>query len=141
MQIHFEEVIGGSTIKKRKGDVTELVQSMVDKLDELGDQNDYTLFCKEDVLEELKTILKAAIYDMTTEKRLSTEGNIMENMMDVVCIEKRESNINQIIEGDYYYIDRNSIWIDSDGDAYGEVYNDRGEDIGQLKLSHFCTLQ
>lgn len=43
---------------KRKGDITELVQDMLDKLEELGEKNDYTLFCKEDVLNELQDVLE-----------------------------------------------------------------------------------
>ncbi len=65
----------------------------------------------------------------------------MENMMDVVCISERETKEGQIIVGDFYYIDRRTIWLDRDGDAYGAVYDDRGDNIGNIKLSHFCSLK
>ena len=36
-----------------------------------------------------------------------------------------------------YYIDRFSIYIDPDGDAYGDTYDEHFRRIGNIKLSHF----
>lgn len=57
--------------------------------------------------------------------------------LPVVCISEHVSVPDQIKVGSAYYIDRLSIWIDQDGDAYGVVYGDCKNRVGQLKLSHF----
>lgn len=59
--------------------------------------------------------------------------------LPVVCISERMSMANQIQVGSKYFLDRMTIWIDSDGDSYGIVYDDYGNRVGQLKLSHFST--
>lgn len=70
----------------------------------------------------------------------------MKTMMKVICIsEKTGSFIKNdklccIKKGDFYYISRESIWIDCDGDAYGEVYSTNNKYIGQMRLSHFQSL-
>jgi hypothetical protein len=51
------------------------------------------------------------------------------NYMRVACINERPG-YKQIQKGDQYLLDRSSIWIDSDGDAYGMFYN----------LQHFSGL-
>ena len=60
--------------------------------------------------------------------------------MKVICISERKSLQAQIKKGDFYKIDRNSIWIDSDGDCYGSVYTESGEYIAQMLLKHFCSV-
>lgn len=60
-------------------------------------------------------------------------------MMPVICISVRTSMPNQISIGKYYMIDQSSIWIDGDGDAYGDVY-ENGSKIGQMLLSHFKSV-
>jgi len=62
------------------------------------------------------------------------------NMMPVRCISERSSRPNQITVGKAYLIDRNSIWIDNDGDVFGMIFNTDGSNIGQMKLSHFTSL-
>lgn len=62
----------------------------------------------------------------------------MNNYMRVACINERQG-YKQIQKGDQYLLDRMSIWIDSDGDSYGMVYDLRNNYVGQLKLSHFCS--
>lgn len=67
-------------------------------------------------------------------------------MMKVICISERNGKyikngeLSCIKKGDYYYISRESIWNDCDGDAYGEVYSTDNDYIGQMRLSHFQSL-
>ena len=67
-------------------------------------------------------------------------------MMKVICISERTGSFIKndklccIKKGDFYYISRESIWIDCDGDAYGEVYSTNNDYIGQMRLSHFQSL-
>ena len=60
------------------------------------------------------------------------------DFMEVYCISERPG-ITQLKKGDFYTIKRDSIWIDADGDAYGQVYKIDGAYVGQLKLNHFCS--
>lgn len=70
----------------------------------------------------------------------------MTTMMNVICISadnyiKRENGmLYRIKKGNFYYINRESIWVDCDGDAYGKVYSTNNEYIGQMLLSHFQSL-
>lgn len=59
--------------------------------------------------------------------------------MQVMCLSERPGIPDQIREGNSYLIDRMSIWIDSDGDAYGVVYDMNHRLIGQRRLKHFMT--
>lgn len=67
----------------------------------------------------------------------------MTTMMKVICISpcnyiKRENGVfYRIKKGNFYYINRESIWIDSDGEAYGKVYSTNNDYIGQMLLSRF----
>lgn len=61
-------------------------------------------------------------------------------MLDVRCISERETNPAQIKIGEMYVIDRCTIWIDCDGDAYGTVYDKTGKRVGELLLSHFSCM-
>lgn len=65
------------------------------------------------------------------------ENNIA--FLPVVCISIRESKPEQIKVGEYYSIDRLSIWIDRDGDTYGVVYDAMNNRVGDMLLSHFRT--
>lgn len=69
----------------------------------------------------------------------------MTTMMKVICIfEKTDGFINDnlccIKKGEFYYINRESIWIDCNGNVYGEVYSTNNDDIGQMLLSYFQSL-
>ena len=70
----------------------------------------------------------------------------MTTMMKVICISERKSKyiekgeLSRIKKGEVYYVNRESIWVDCDGDAYGEVYSTNNEYIGQMLLNHFQTL-
>ena len=70
----------------------------------------------------------------------------MTTMMKVICISERKSKyiekgeLSCIKKGEVYYINKESIWVDCDGDAYGEVYSANNDYIGQMLLSHFQTL-
>lgn len=73
---------------------------------------------------------------------MNTNGNNSIFFIDfaplpVVCRTERESNPNQIKVGRGYLINKNSIWIDGDGDSYGKVYDLKGNYVGQMLLSHF----
>ena len=58
--------------------------------------------------------------------------------LPVVCISIRKSMPDQVKVGNEYFIDRLSIWIDRDGDAYGVIYDAKNnERVGELMLSHF----
>lgn len=59
---------------------------------------------------------------------------------NVKCISTRKSKPNQIKIEETYILDRASIWIDIDGDAYGVIYSPDMERIGQLKLNHFMSI-
>lgn len=61
-------------------------------------------------------------------------------MMNVICIYKRPAHTVPIEEGKFYQIDRNSIWLDADGDAYGKVYDMSGKYIGEMMLLHFKSI-
>lgn len=62
------------------------------------------------------------------------------SMLPVRCISTRSSNLNSLIVGQQYTIDRLSIYIDGDGDAYGIVYDLMGKRIGNMLLKHFSCL-
>jgi hypothetical protein len=59
--------------------------------------------------------------------------------MQVTCLSERPGIPDQVREGNSYLIDRMSIWIDSDGDAYGVVYDMNHRRIGHMRLKHFMT--
>lgn len=59
-------------------------------------------------------------------------------MMPVVCISQRELSGTDIDE--VYSIERSTIFIDRDGDTYGDVYNRDGKRVGTMLLKHFKTL-
>lgn len=56
------------------------------------------------------------------------------------CISIRESNPKQISVGEDYILDKYSIFIDCDGDAYGTFYDMEGNRIGNLLLKHFTSI-
>lgn len=58
----------------------------------------------------------------------------------VRCISVWVSNPHPVEIGGFYVLDLLSVWIDSDGDAYGVIYDLVGKQIGQMKLSHFRTV-
>lgn len=61
-------------------------------------------------------------------------------MLEVKCIKTRNNFPNQIIKGQRYILDRMTVWMDEDGDAFGMFYDMNGNRIGQLLLSHFSCL-
>lgn len=65
------------------------------------------------------------------------EKNI--NYMNVKCISSRD-NTNQIVVGNLYVLDRATIYIDSDGDAFGVIYDKNMNRIGNLLLKHFMSV-
>ena len=57
--------------------------------------------------------------------------------LPVICISIRDSVPDQIKVDNEYRIDRLSIWIDSEGDSYGTVYDTKNSRVGEMMLSHF----
>lgn len=105
--------------------------------------NDYVTCNKRD------TCLKCAcdgilcdINNLANEKRdffLDTIKTFKKCMMKVICISDRMPITNIIEKGEIYEIDRYSIWVDSDGDAYGSIYKN-GKQICQSKIAHFQSI-
>lgn len=65
--------------------------------------------------------------------------------MKVVCISERKSCMSGVKVGVTYYVKRDSIYMDCDGDAYGEVYSDILDPaprfVGNMLLKHFQTVE
>lgn len=61
-------------------------------------------------------------------------------MLPVRCISIRETFPSQVEVGQQYMIDRLTIWMDAVGDAYGVVYDCKGNRIGNMLLKHFSCL-
>lgn len=59
---------------------------------------------------------------------------------EVVCISVRESRPNQITEGETYILDLDSFYLDSDGDAYGNIYTQNMIPVGNMMLRHFASV-
>ena len=66
----------------------------------------------------------------------------MKRAMLVKCISIRESFPEQIKRDETYYINPDSIFIDTDGDTIGRVYADSEleNEVGSLMLKHFYTI-
>lgn len=64
------------------------------------------------------------------------------SMRLVRCITERKGIPGQITVGKKYWIDDSTLWKDSDGDEYAEVYTDekKGHKVGNLLTSHFETM-
>ena len=69
------------------------------------------------------------------------EGSMENNTayLPVICISERKSMPGQITVGEYYMLDRLSVFIDGDGDAFGVFYDASNNRVGNLLLSHFRT--
>jgi hypothetical protein len=60
--------------------------------------------------------------------------------MSVQCISERKG-YNKLIVGNKYLLDRDSIYIDFEGDAFADVYEDENSrKIGMYQLSHFMSV-
>lgn len=73
-----------------------------------------------------------------SDKKDYTMSNVP--FMAVRCISIRENHPDQIQIGHAYLIDKTSIWLDADGDAYGVVYDAKRNRVGQMLLSHFTSV-
>jgi hypothetical protein len=64
-------------------------------------------------------------------------------LVPVTCISKRE-NWNELIVGDTYLIDTDSLYMNYEGDTYVDVYDvevGKGRKwIGILRTSHFTSI-
>lgn len=60
--------------------------------------------------------------------------------LPVICISVREKRPEQIKIGYPYLIDKTSIWLDVEGDAYGDVYDTQRNRVGHMLLSHFKSV-
>lgn len=63
------------------------------------------------------------------------------SMRLVRCITGREYT-PELTVGKKYWIDESSLWKDSDGDEYAEIYTDekKSHKVGNLLTSHFETI-
>lgn len=61
------------------------------------------------------------------------------SLMPVVCI-KSGKNYIQGKEGEKYFIDRTSIYIDMDGDAYGILYSSTKQPLANILLKRFMSI-
>lgn len=69
-------------------------------------------------------------------------NEVSEHMMRVECIQEREFvSGEKTIVGGIYYVDKDSIILDVDGDAYGDVYADEEKRhyLGRKLLKRFRT--
>ena len=60
--------------------------------------------------------------------------------MNVVCIYVKPAHNLPLENGKQYQVSRDSIWLDSDGDAYGKVYDMSGKFLGEMMLLHFKSI-
>lgn len=59
---------------------------------------------------------------------------------EVECIKGRKYDNTK--KGERYILDKQSIWVDADGDAYGNIYNIINKTfISQAKISRFMTVK
>lgn len=65
------------------------------------------------------------------------KSDISDNFLPVICKTPRVTRASQIRVGEKYYIDRMSLYIDGDGDAYATVLDKNFNPIGNMLLSHF----
>lgn len=61
------------------------------------------------------------------------------DFMPVICI-KSGKYYNHGEEGKKYFIDRTSIYIDNDGDAYGILYNETKDPLANICLKRFMSI-
>ena len=72
----------------------------------------------------------------------TTTNNNTINAMEVICIKNRAKKLPQITEkGNKYFLDRASIYMDCDGDAYGTFYDCEGKRLGNFALKRFQTIR
>jgi hypothetical protein len=62
------------------------------------------------------------------------------NMMEVAVIPGKVGLHPQIQEGAHYFIDRESIWLSNEGNAYGYVYNMNELYIDCMSLKYFTSV-
>ncbi len=70
-------------------------------------------------------------------KTSPSKSDLPENFLPVICRSPRVTCANQLKVGEHYYIDRNTLYIDRDGDAYATVLKEDGLEVGNMLLSHF----
>ena len=58
----------------------------------------------------------------------------------VKCISERENKPGQLTVGDSYIVDMLSVHMDSDGDAYADVYTLDMYWAGRMLLKHFQSI-
>lgn len=60
----------------------------------------------------------------------------------VRCISERMTMPEQIVVGKKYWIDDSTVWKDSDGNEYAQVYLDEAKEhiVGNMLTSHFKTI-
>lgn len=76
---------------------------------------------------------------MNEKEKMVNCNNTIERFIKVKCISERSSFKNQIIIGKVYIIDRDSLYIDNDGDIYIDVYEVNYNLIGRMNINHFVV--
>lgn len=59
----------------------------------------------------------------------------------ILCIKERPSCIDGIHKGEVVYADITSLYIDSDGDTFMEVYDSFGRYIGMCNMKRFKSIK
>lgn len=67
-------------------------------------------------------------------------ANLRKDLLPVICRTPRVTYASQIRVGEKYYIDRTTLYIDIDGDAYATVLREDGSEVGNMLLSHFTGM-
>lgn len=76
-----------------------------------------------------------------TELKKKFEARVNKDLQRVLCLTAR-SGSEQVVPGKTYYIDKQSIYGDNDGDWYVDIYryDTKAGYIGRLKLNHFQSI-
>lgn len=80
-------------------------------------------------------------YIMEILKDYSKETVSMKRYMRILCIKERPSCVDGIHKGEVVYADITSLYIDSDGDTFMEVYDAFGKYMGNCSMKRFQSVK
>jgi len=85
-------------------------------------------------------VIKTGLFKETELKKIYVFRK-HKDLQKVLCLTARPDS-DQVVPGKTYYIDRQSIYGDSDGDWYADIYryDTKTDHIGRLKLNHFQSI-
>lgn len=82
------------------------------------------------------------ILGITKFKSLSKdEKTWMKKYIKLQCIKERSDVINLIRKGEFAYADITSVYINSDGDTFMQVYDSFGKFIGNCNMNRFRSVK